>query len=74
MAERSAIASGFSLSEIGTGGGSGLKTGGFAGGGGDRYICWEVGLVGEGDRGGGTIVAFCAATGSSWANTGVTGE
>jgi len=32
MAERSAMASGFSLSEIGTGGGSGLKTAGVAGG------------------------------------------
>lgn len=33
MAERSAMASGFSLSEIGTGGGRGLKTGGLGGGG-----------------------------------------
>lgn len=36
MADRSAIASGFSLSEIGTGGGSGLKTAGLAGGRGGR--------------------------------------
>jgi hypothetical protein len=36
MAERSAMASGFSLSEIGTGGGSGLKTAGVAGGRGGR--------------------------------------
>lgn len=34
MAERSAMASGFSLSEIGTGGSWGVKTGGLGGGGG----------------------------------------
>lgn len=75
MADRSAIASGFSLSEIGMGGGSGLKTAGAAGGRGGRYEgvsgAW---LVGDGDKGGGMIVASLDATGSRWANSGVTGE
>lgn len=66
MADRSAMASGFSLSEIGTGGGSGLKTAGAAGGLGGRYVDVSIGkwLVGDGDKGGGMIVGSLEATGS----------
>lgn len=76
IAERSAIASGFSLSEIGTGGGSGLKTGGLAGGGGGRY----AGMLGTswvdciGDKGGGMILGSPVSRSTGCANTGVTGE
>jgi hypothetical protein len=74
IADRSAIASGFSLSEIGTGGGSGLYTGGLAGGGGCEWVFGGACDVGEGDRGGGTTLGSLEATGARCAKSGVTGE
>lgn len=81
IAERRAIASGLSLSEIRTGGGGpGAKVGGARGGKDDGF--GGIGGtcdVGEGDVVGGTmgcVVPFVEGfwTGARWANTGVTGE
>lgn len=86
IAERSAIASGFSLSDIGTGGGSGAKVGGIGGGRDELEGCEGCGgtccggtrVVGDGDLGGGSIgcdpLEGGFGTGVRWVKTGVTGE
>lgn len=52
MVDRNAIASGFSLSEIGTATGSGAKTAGVVG---SEAVAPPVRLVGDGDEAGGTM-------------------
>lgn len=75
MAERNAMTSGFSLSDIGTGGGSGAKSGCL--GGPLKMLetppSWGGLAEEEGEESGGTI-GFPPGTGARCAKTGVTGE
>lgn len=69
------MASGFSLSDIGTGGGSGAKVGGTGGGRDDKIDLYGGACdVGDGDAVGGIMGCADPFVGVREAKTGVTGE